>query len=335
VNRTKGLDAIGTALKPVDGGVFLSVIIPVYNEEDSIPQLHERLTAAVSALDRPYEIVYVDDGSTDGSLSVLQAAVAEDPYALVIQLRKNFGQTAAMSAGIDHSQGEIIVFMDADLQNDPADIPKLLAKIDEGYDLVSGWRVYRKDHWLWRRFPSLVANRLISYATGVRLRDYGCTLKAYRREILDGIRLYGEMHRFVPAYAHLVGATVAEIPVGHFPRMYGQSKYGLSRTFKVILDLFTVKFLGTFSNKPIYLFGGSGLILIGLSLLTTIGMIVQKILYDISMVQTPLLLLAAILLVLGFHSILLGLTAELLMRTYHESQGKTTYVIRRIIHSRE
>lgn len=321
-------------LRPSCAECSVSVVVPVYNEQDNIGPLHERIAAVLSALGRDSEIIYVDDGSTDQSLDMLKRIAESDERATVIQLRRNFGQTAAMSAGIDHAKGEVIVLMDADLQNDPADIPTLLAKIDEGYDLVSGWRRNRQDHWLWRKFPSYVANRIISVITGVHLHDYGCTLKAYRREVLENIRLYGEMHRFIPAFVGLVGGLVAEVPVDHHPRIHGTSKYGLGRTFRVILDLFTVKFLGSYAKSPIYLFGGSGLILVGISVATGFGMVVQKVVYGVSFIQTPLLLLSALFFILGFQSILLGLTAELLVRTYHESQGKPTYVIRRVFSSR-
>ena len=311
----------------------LSVVIPVYNEEENLPILQQQLAATLNALELPYEIIYVDDGSTDGSLAALQDIVRSDGNVRVIELRRNFGQTAAISAGLDFSQGRIIVCLDADLQNDPDDIPKLLAKIDEGYDLVSGWRKNRQDHWLSRTVVSSVANWFISLITDVKLHDYGCTLKAYRRDLLHHIRLYGQMHRFIPALAVLVGAKIVEIPVNHRPRRYGKSKYGLNRMFTVLLDLVTVKFLGSFSSHPINLFGGSGLFLIGSSLITGLIMVFQKIVYQQSFIQTPLLLLSALLFILGFQSILMGLSAELLIRTYHESQGKPTYIIRRIMTS--
>lgn len=315
-------------------GCFLSVVIPVYNEEDNVATLHERLSDALSTLNRTYQIIYVDDGSTDASLTKLKKLCETDTSTSVIQLRRNFGQTAAMTAGIDRATGEILVLLDADLQNDPHDIPRLVAKLEEGYDLVSGWRRNRQDNWFWRKVPSHVANWIISAVTGVPLHDYGCTLKAYRREVLSQIRLYGEMHRFIPAFVKVVGGSVAEIPVQHHPRIHGTSNYGMGRTFRVILDLVTVKFLSTFSGSPIYLFGGSGLVLVGLSFISGIAMLLNKLIYGISFIQSPLLLLSALLFILGFHSFLLGLTAEMLMRTYHESQGKPTYVIRKIFTSR-
>ena len=310
---------------------YLSLVIPVYNEQDNLEPLHQKICVTLTDLALPYEVIYVDDGSTDGSLETLRRMAENDPNTTVIQFRRNFGQTAAMSAGIDYSRGDVIGFLDADLQNDPADIPVLLAKMNEGYDLVSGWRKKRKDNWLSRKVPSILANGIISYTMGLRLRDYGCTLKVCRREFLASVRLYGQMHRFIPSYVQLVGGRIAEIPVNHFPRTRGKSKYGLSRTFRVILDLLTVKFLSSFTGSPIYIFGGSGLALIGLSGISGLAMLVHKVLYNISFVQTPLLLLTAFLFVLGFQSILMGLLAELLSRTYHESQGKPTYVVREII----
>lgn len=308
----------------------LSVVVPVYNEEENIPLLHEAISNALDGHDLEYEVIYIDDGSTDGSLAALEIlAESDESHTRIIELRRNFGQTAAMAAGIDNSMGEVIVTIDADLQNDPDDIPKLLEKIDEGYDVVSGWRVHRKDNFF-RRFPSQVANWIISKVTGVDLHDYGCTLKAYRKEVLEGFHLYGEMHRFIPAYAGWVGAKIIEVPVKHHPRKYGKAKYGLERTAKVILDLFTVKFLVSFSNKPIYLFGGTGLVLIVLSLLDLGVLIIRRITLDEHMIRSPLLLMSVMLFILGFQSILLGLIAELMVRTYYESQAKATYAIRRI-----
>lgn len=311
----------------------LSVVIPVFNEAENLPVLQQQLANTLAALDLTYEIIYVDDGSIDGSLGVLQEIVRTNPVVRVIELRRNFGQTAAISAGLDYSRGRIVVCLDADLQNDPDDIPRLLVKMAEGYDLVSGWRQKRQDHWFSRTFVSAIANRFISLITDVKLHDYGCTLKAYRRDLLHHIRLYGQMHRFIPALAVLVGAKIAEIPVNHRPRQFGKSKYGLGRLPAVVLDLLTVKFLGSYSSRPINLFGGSGLMLMGLSLITGIIMAVQKFAYNVSFIQTPLLLLSALLFILGFQSILMGLSAELLIRTYHESQGKPTYIIRRIMTS--
>jgi glycosyltransferase involved in cell wall biosynthesis len=310
--------------------VKLSVVIPVYNENENLKPLHHALSEALS--DREYELVFVDDGSTDGSVEALNSLVQLDPeHILVIELRRNFGQTAAIAAGIDHSQGEVIVTIDADLQNDPADIPLLMEKIEEGYDVVSGWRIDRQDKLLTRKIPSRIANGLISRVTGVRLHDYGCTLKAYRREVLQGFRLYGEMHRFIPAYAGWVGAKMIEIPVRHHPRKYGKAKYGLERTLKVILDLFTVKFLMSFANKPIYLFGGAGAGLIFLSVILLGVLVGRRIVLDEHLIRSPLLLMTVMLFILGFQSILMGLIAELLARTYHESQAKPTYSVRAVL----
>jgi glycosyltransferase involved in cell wall biosynthesis len=309
-------------------------VVPVYNEVDNLPGMHEALTSALKGLD--YELVYVDDGSQDGSDRVLEGFVAQDPArTLVVQFRRNFGQTAAIAAGIDHASGEVIVLIDADLQEDPADIPVLLGKIEEGNDVVSGWRRERKDTYLTRTLPSHMANSLISRVTGVHLHDYGCTLKAYRREVLQGFRLYGEMHRFIPAYAASVGAKIVEVPVTHRPRVRGKTKYGLERTLKVVLDLFTVKFLLSYSAKPIYLFGGVGSSLVGLSLLSVFVLLLRRVFLGEHMIRSPLLLMATMLLILGVQSIMMGLIAELLARTYHESQEKTTYTIRRVLGGRQ
>jgi glycosyltransferase involved in cell wall biosynthesis len=336
VTRIGSLPPGETPAKPAEFPAkecFLSVVIPVYNEAENLPMLQQQLAATLIPLKITYEIIYVDDGSTDGSLAALQDIVLGADNAKVIELRRNFGQTAAISAGLDYSQGQIVVCLDADLQNDAQDIPRLLSKMAEGYDLVSGWRKNRQDHWFSRNLVSSVANRLISLITDVKLHDYGCTLKAYRRDLLHHIHLYGQMHRFIPALAVLVGAKIAEIPVNHMPRRYGKSKYGLGRMFTVLLDLLTVKYLGSFSTHPINLFGGSGLFLIGSSFVTGLIMVFQKVFYQQSFIQTPLLLLSALLFIVGFQSILMGLSAELLIRTYHESQGKPTYIIRRIITS--
>lgn len=308
----------------------LSIVIPVYNEVESVPILHATIHAALDDLGQDWEIVFVDDGSTDGSPETLAKLAQDDPdFTRLVALRRNFGQTAAIAAGIDHSQGEVIVLLDADLQNDPADIPMMLEKIDQGYDVVSGWRVNRQDTFVTRTLPSRIANWLISTVTGVHLHDYGCTLKAYRREVITGFRLYGEMHRFIPAYAHSVGAKMIEVPVRHHARKYGQTKYGLMRTFKVILDLLTVKFLISYANKPIYLFGGAGAFLIALSAVTLIFLIVRRIWLKIDVLDSPFFSMSIMFMILGFQSILMGLIAELLARTYHESQRKPTYTVRR------
>jgi glycosyltransferase involved in cell wall biosynthesis len=309
--------------------VKVSLIIPVYNEVESVPHLHQAIRQAMTG--RDYEVIYVDDGSTDGSVEALERLVASDGgVSRLVVLRRNFGQTAALAAGIDHSRGDVLVTLDADMQNDPADIPQLIEKIDEGYDVVSGWRVKRQDTAL-RRIPSQVANWMISRVTGVPLHDYGCTLKAYRREVLEGFHLYGEMHRFIPAYAGGVGARIVEVPVRHHARRFGRAKYGLERTLKVILDLFTVKFLTSYAAKPIYLFGGVGLGLIGTSLVTLLVLLARRISLGEHMIRSPLLLMSTMLFILGAQSILMGLLAELMVRTYHESQAKPTYAVRRVV----
>jgi len=309
----------------------LSILIPVFNEEENILPLYERLTKALQKTDRPYEILFIDDGSSDGSLELLLDITQKNPNVKVISFSRNFGQTAALSAGIDFSRGEILIPMDGDLQNDPEDILSLLQKIEEGYDVVSGWRKERKDPFFTRRFPSMIANKMISLIGGVRLHDYGCTLKAYKRDILKNIRLYGEMHRFIPMYAHWIGARVSEIPVNHFPRRSGSSKYGISRIFKVILDLMVVKFLLSYSHKPIYVFGGIGLLMILGAFLSGLYALYLKLFKGLSFILTPLPLLCVLLLVLGFLSILMGFLAEILMTTYYESQKKPTYQIKETI----
>jgi glycosyltransferase involved in cell wall biosynthesis len=310
----------------------LSLIITVYNEERSLPPLFDAINQAIATIPRTWEVIFVDDGSTDKSLEILKQFAEKDPaHVRVIVFRRNFGQTAAITAGFDYSKGEIIILMDADLQNDPADIPLLLAKLDEGYDMVSGWRKIRKDNAITRTLPSVIANSLISWVTGVHLHDYGCSLKAYRREALEGFRLYGEMHRFIPVFAHSVGASITEIPVQHHPRRFGKAHYGLDRTFKVVLDLLTVKFLLSYSIKPMRLFGGMGLGLIFSSLVMMVYLFIRRTFQNVSVFDSPLFILAIMTLILGFQSILMGLMAELLARTYHESQKKLTYTVRETI----
>jgi glycosyltransferase involved in cell wall biosynthesis len=316
--------------------VNLSIVVPVYNEVENLLPLHHKIHAALQNMPgRCWEMILVDDGSTDGSLQTIEELASLDPeHVCVVELRRNFGQTAAIAAGIDHSQGEVIVLLDADLQNDPEDIPMLVDKIDQGYDVVSGWRKQRQDKFWTRVLPSRIANWLISTVTGVHLHDYGCTLKAYRREVLKGFRLYGEMHRFIPAYAYSVGAKMVEVPVSHHPRQYGKTKYGLNRTLKVILDLFTVKFLISYANKPIYLFGGAGVFLIAISGAVLFFLMVRKFTLGIDILPSPLLQMSAMVMILGSQSILMGLIAELLARTYHESQQKPTYTVRKVIRDR-
>jgi glycosyltransferase involved in cell wall biosynthesis len=297
--------------------------------------LHERIISVLSSLNRTAEIIYIDDGSTDSSLQVLKGIAAADDRVRVIVLRRNYGQTAAMSAGFDLSRGEILIPMDADLQNDPGDIPKLLEKIDEGYDVVSGWRKNRHDKLLSRRIPSILANKIISLISGVHLHDYGCSLKAYRKEVVDGIKLYGEMHRFIPIYASWAGAKVTEIPVNHHPRTRGKSKYGLSRTFKVIFDLMTIKFMASYQTKPLYVFGTFGLISFIISLITGSWALYLKIFDNVSFILTPLPLITIVMLAISVQFFLMGLLAEMLIRTYHESQDKPTYLIKEKIGFKE
>ncbi len=313
----------------------VSVVIPLYNEEESIPELYRSLTEVLEALGRPYEIIVVDDGSTDGSYPLLRRLAAEDRRLKVVRLRRNFGQTAAFAAGFDRARGDVIVTMDADLQNDPRDIPKLLAKIDEGFDIVSGWRVNRKDRFLDRKLPSMIANRLISNVTDVRLHDYGCSLKAYRADVIREVRLYGELHRFIPALASQVGGAVAEVPVNHHPRRYGRSKYGLSRTVRVILDLITVWFLGTYSTRPLHVFGTLGLGAAGVGVLLGVYLALVKFIGHQDIGTRPLLLLAVLLIVVGIQLITMGLLGEMIIRTYHESQGKPIYIVREVLNGDE
>ena len=310
----------------------ISLIVPVYNEEKNLPLLIDSIQETFNSLPYTWEVVLVDDGSEDGSLQVLTQLAEKSPEHLrVVSFRRNFGQTAAIAAGLDYASGEIIVLLDADMQNDPADIPMLLEKLNEGYDLVSGWRKRRQDPYLTRTLPLNLANMLISRVTGVPLHDYGCTLKAYRREVLAGFRLYGEMHRFIPVFANSVGAKITEVQVNHQPRKFGKTKYGLERTIKVILDLFTVRFLVSYASKPIYLFGGAGLVLMSGSGVMLLYLFVRRVLEQISVLGSPLFQVAIVLLIMGFQSLLMGLIAELLVRTYYESQRKPTYSIRKTI----
>ncbi|HBG06056.1 MAG: glycosyl transferase [Geobacteraceae bacterium GWC2_58_44] len=306
----------------------LSVVVPIYNEEENIPILHGRVTDALTAAKLDYELILVDDGSSDNSYPALKLLAAKDARVKVVRFRRNFGQTAAMAAGFDLASGRVVVPMDGDLQNDPLDIPLLLARIDDGYDVVSGWRKERKDTFINRRLPSILANSCISRLTGVHLHDYGCTLKAYRREVLEDVNLYGEMHRFVPALASQVGARVTEMPVRHHERLHGQSKYGISRTMKVILDLMTVKFLLSYSTKPIQLFGRWGIYTLCAGMLSGAATVYMKLFEQMSMNRNPLLILTAFLLFMGVQFIVLGLLAELSARTYYEAQGKPIYNIK-------
>ncbi|WP_198925144.1 glycosyltransferase family 2 protein [Dictyobacter vulcani] len=310
---------------------YLSVIVPVYNEEESIPHLHQRIHAVLAEQPFSYEVLYIDDGSSDQTFQQLSNLLETDKHVRLVRFQRNFGQTAAMAAGLANSQGQILVFMDGDLQNDPVDIPRLLEKIEEGYDVVSGWRKNRQDAKWSRKVPSQLANTLISNVSDVHLHDYGCTLKAYRYELLRHVRLYGEMHRFIPAYAALYGARITEIEVKHHARQFGKSKYGISRTVRVILDLITLKFLGSFGTKPLYAFGIPGLSALGLGLCTGAYSLLRSLLPDrrkkqrISLFPVSLLFFS-----FGFLSIISGLLAELLTRTYYESQDKPTYIVKQL-----
>lgn len=323
------LGELATARKERSG--HLSVIVPVCDEAENIPELCERLFRVLKTLPYSFEVIAVNDGSTDRSLEVLRGEAQKHPELKIVDFRRNFGQTAALMAGIDHARGEIIVTLDADLQNDPDDIPLLVAKLAEGYDVVSGWRKERRDAALRRIFVSRIANLFISVVSGVKLRDYGCTLKAYRRRVVKDVRLYGEMHRFIPIYASWMGARVIEMPVKHHARRFGRSKYGLGRVFKVFLDLMVVKFLEGYFVKPIYIFGGFGLFSLFLSMLAAFYMLYLKFVEGLSMILTPLPLLVAMTFLVGIVSILMGLLAEILIRTYFESQGRAAYAVRELV----
>ncbi len=310
---------------------YLTVLVPVYNEEDNIPMLFRALLPVLDGLPYTFEIIAINDGSADKSLDRLCEAARERPEVKIIDFRRNFGQTAAMMAGFDHAAGEVIVSIDADLQNDPTDIPQLISVLDQGYDVVSGWRKERKDAPIRRTLISRIANWIISLISGVRLRDYGCTLKAYRREVVRGARLYGEMHRFIPIYAAWMGAKVTELPVQHHPRKFGKSKCGLERIFKVTLDLIVIKFLDKYLVKPIYIFGGFAIGSFAVSLLAFSYMLYLKFADGLSMILTPLPLVVALSFMVGVMCILMGLLAEILVRTYFESQGRAAYVVRRTL----
>jgi glycosyltransferase involved in cell wall biosynthesis len=324
----------------------ISIVVPVYNEVENVALLCEKLNSAVSKLPQTAEILLIDDGSTDGTWEKMKTCAQTYPDFRLIRLRRNFGQTAATSAGFRSSRGKVVITMDADLQNDPADIPKLLAKMDEGYDVVSGWRKHRKDPFISRKLPSMIANAIISKTTGVHLHDYGCTLKAYRHEIVSNLHLYGEMHRFIPALASWVGGSIAEIPVNHFPRRFGTSKYGIGRTFRVVLDLMTVKFLLRYSTHPIQMFGKVGMTFGVPGFLMLVMMVLANILYNwcgveamgglVELVKRPFWVITPFMLILfGMQFISMGLLAEIQIRTYHESQSKPIYVIKETFDSGE
>ena len=306
----------------------ISVVVPVLNEEESFPLLYQGLTEVLAGSGYSYEIIVVDDGSTDRSFEIMRELQAHDGHLRVVRFRRNYGQTAAFAAGFDRARGDVVVTIDADLQNDPADIPALLEKMAEGYDVVSGWRVDRQDRFLDRRLPSIMANRLIAWTTGVAIHDNGCSLKAYRREVLVDVRLYGEMHRFLPALAYAAGARVTEIPVRHYPRRFGKAKYGLSRTVKVFLDILAVRFLMSYSTRPIHIFGLLGLFCFATGIAILIYLAVVRLFLLQPIGDRPMTLLGILLTMLGVQLITSGLLAELVVRTYYESQGKPIYTVR-------
>ncbi len=312
----------------------ISIVIPLYNEEESIPALWEALDQAIANYAEPAEVIIVDDGSKDRSFALLSEIAARDPRFTIIRFRRNFGQTAGFAAGFAQARGDVVITMDADLQNDPMDIPKLMAKIDEGYDIVSGWRKDRQDRYLDRKLPSMMANRLISNVTDVRLHDYGCSLKAYRRDVLQHVHLYGELHRFIPALASQVGGTVTEVPVNHRARRFGRSKYGISRTVRVMLDLITVWFMGTYSTRPIHVFGTLGLLSAAAGVAIGLFLTFLKVFLQENIGNRPLLLLAVLLVVIGVQLITMGLLGEMITRTYYESQNKPIYVVREILNDK-
>jgi glycosyltransferase involved in cell wall biosynthesis len=310
--------------------VTISIVVPLYNEEENVRELHGRLKEVLDGLGSEYELIFIDDGSTDGTLPLLQEMQSGDGRVVVLSLRRNFGQTAAFAAGFDYARGDVIVTMDGDLQNDPKDIPRLIDMIREN-DIVSGWRKSRKDPFFSRRLPSLIANRLISKVTGVSLHDYGCSLKAYRQEVIKNLKLYGEMHRFIPAVANLYGVKIAEVETTHHPRLRGKSKYGISRTIRVVLDLITVKFLLSFSTRPLQFFGPIGLLSGFLGFLISLYLSLQKIFLGMSIGGRPMLLLGALLIIVGIQFIGMGLLGEMMVRVYHETQKKPIYVIKKVI----
>ena len=309
----------------------ISVVVPVYNEEENVVESYREIRGVLSGMNMPFEIIFVDDGSRDATVANLTREGAGDPSLRIVQFRRNFGQTAAMAAGFDHTRYDIVVALDGDLQNDPAEIPQMVAKLNEGYDMVAGWRKFRQDKFLSRKLPSKIANWIISRTTRVQLHDYGCTLKVMTGEIARGIKLYGEMHRFIPALAEEMGARITEVPVNHRARKYGTSKYGISRTIRVVLDLLTVKFLLGFSKRPIHLFGTVGVLsgLSGFALLCVLTW--QRLFMHVPMGNRPLMTLGVMLVIIGLQFLVFGLLAEVLARTYYESQNKRIYVVRRVI----
>jgi len=318
-------------MKKISQRLDLSIVIPIYNEKESVKILYEKLNKTLSGMGLDYEVLMIDDGSIDSTYDELSDVHKKDDKFKVIRFRRNFGQTAAMSAGFYYAKGDVIVTMDADLQNDPADIPEMLKMMDKGYDIVSGWRKNRQDKAFTRRFPSVVANKIISVLTRVHLHDYGCTLKAYRREVIKNIDLYGEMHRYIPAVASWMGVKVAEIPVKHHGRKFGRSKYGMSRTIRVILDIITIKFLLSYSQRPIQIFGLMGLFSTLGGILVTAYLIVMRLFFGQSLADRPLFILSIFIIFIGIQLITMGLLAEILMRVYHEAQNKPTYVVKDIL----
>lgn len=318
-------------LKKIKSGIDLSIVIPIYNERESIEKLYKKLDEALSRINLKYEVLLIDDGSTDGTFNELLKVHRRNKLFKIIRFRKNFGQTSAISAGFSYAEGEVVVTLDADLQNDPRDIPVLLEKLNEGYDIVSGWRKNRKDKAVTRRFPSIIANKIISKLTGVHLHDYGCTLKAYRKEVVKNINLYGEMHRYIPAIASGMGVKVAEVPVMHHSRRYGKSKYGVSRTIKVILDIITLKFLLSYSQSPIQIFGLVGLFSGAVGFIMTSYLIIMRLFFNQSLADRPLFILSIFMIFIGVQLITIGLLAEVLIRVYHKVQNRSTYVIKDII----
>ncbi len=307
---------------------YLSIVTPIYNEEESIPTLYTRLTEELQKLGFAYEIIAIDDGSRDRSYALLRDLAVQDPHLRVIRFRRNFGQTAAFSAGFHRARGEVVITIDADLQNDPADIEHLLEKMNEGYDVVSGWRARRQDPFWNRRLPSQIANRIISWSTGVHLHDYGCSLKAYRRDVLDNIQLYGELHRFIPAIASWQGVAVAELPVNHHARQFGKTKYGIGRIVRVVLDLLTVRFLLSYGTRPMQIFGLFGLLSIIVGIVISLYLVFLKLAFNEALAERPLLLLGVLFIILGVQFISMGLIGELVVRTYYETQQKPIYVVR-------
>ena len=320
-----------TANNNSNGKIDLSIVIPTYNERKSIDHLYNKLDKTLSKLNKNYEVIFIEDGSIDGTYDELLKIHQKNSLYKIIKFRRNFGQTAAMSAGFDYSRGDIIITLDADLQNDPADIPKIIDKLKKGYDIVSGWRKDRKDKALSRKFPSIIANKIISKLTGVHLHDYGCTLKAYRKEVIKNLELYGEMHRYIPAVASWMGVKVAEIPVSHHSRKFGKSKYGISRTIRVILDIITIKFLLSYSQRPIQIFGLIGLFTFMIGFIVTAYLIIMRVFFNQGLADRPLFILSIFMVFIGIQLITIGLLAELIMRIYYEAQNKPIYVIKEII----